>query len=108
MNITVKCPACLGRGSTVAIVCGDTCIEQRVPCNVCAGGGWLPPHRAQWVLDGQRLRALRREHEMTLRATASTLGVSPTLLSECEQGRSHQAVTLHRMLAERLACKGAQ
>jgi DNA-binding XRE family transcriptional regulator len=45
---------------------------------------------------------------MTLRATASTLGVSPTLLSECEQGRSHQAVTLHRMLAERLACKGAQ
>src|SRR5260370_13578451 len=48
---------------------------------------------------GQRLRALRREHQETLAETAGRAGVSPQYLSEIERGRKEPSSEMIAALA---------
>jgi len=50
---------------------------------------------------GERLRALRRERKLSLRALAERLGVSPSLISQIERGRARPSVsTLFAIVTE--------
>lgn len=82
-----ECPKCGGSGERlVDFICpGGT--SRLVPCTVCGGGGWLPPHRLRWLLEGLELREMRKRGGHTLRAAAHSFGVTATYLSYCEQGR---------------------
>src|SRR5216683_5941076 len=48
---------------------------------------------------GQRLRALRREHQETLAETAGRAGLSPQYLSEIERGRKEPSSEMIAALA---------
>src|SRR5713226_3922171 len=48
---------------------------------------------------GQRLRALRREHQETLAETAGRAGISPQYLSEVERGRKEPSSEMIAALA---------
>ena len=49
---------------------------------------------------GQRLRALRHQHNLTLRQVADATGLSTALLSQIENGRTDPSVTTLRKLAQ--------
>lgn len=49
---------------------------------------------------GERLRALRRAHDLTLRQVADATGLSVALLSQIETGKTDPSVTTLRKLAQ--------
>ena len=59
----------------------------RLSCIRCQATGQLPDEMAEWIEAGKKLRTDRLARNMTLRAEAKRLGVSPSELSAREQGR---------------------
>lgn len=49
---------------------------------------------------GQRIRALRREKGIAVKALAQAVGVTPSAISELEHGRVKTSTVLHRIAAE--------
>jgi transcriptional regulator with XRE-family HTH domain len=57
--------------------------------------------RPEYADIGDRLRAARRSHRLTLRGLAERLGVSPSLISQVETGRAKPSVsTLYAIAAQ--------
>lgn len=78
------CRACLGRGTRRAFVGGGV-VEH--PCRACLGTGRVTAAERDRQDAGDRLRAARMSiRGVSLRRAAQVLGVSPTYLSQCEQG----------------------
>ncbi len=97
------CPACKGRGATVALVDGASYRGPlEVACSRCRGSGKTNPERERWAKIGGTHRTWRIAQHESLRECALRLGVSLTALSAMESGRSDPTMLMAALPAELL------
>ena len=106
-----QCPECSGNKASTAILCtrGNGCSVREVNCLFCNGTGEVTELQAAWWTKGQEIRTARRNHNMTLREAAQSLGMTMTELSRYEQGKADPNETLARLheILNKLSTKGA-
>ena len=83
----IVCPRCDGHKTLTAIVCPG-CRVETVECDLCAGSGVLPPHRAEWWKTGEACRQFRRKMGWTLREAARRAGMTAREYSRQERGKT--------------------
>lgn len=79
----MKCPDCLGNGNSFALVHGKPRLSR---CPTCNGTCEVSADRADAIERGNAMRLDRMARKVTLRKEAVRLGISPTRLSQMEQG----------------------
>jgi hypothetical protein len=83
----IVCPRCDGDKTITVIVCPGCQVVTR-ECDLCAGSGVLPPHRAEWWKTGNACRKWRQKEGLTLRKAAELAGMTATEYSRQEQGKT--------------------
>ena len=103
-NGTETCPECDGSPQHVAIICGPQgCRETIRACDFCGGLGIVEVEAADRYRRGQALRQLRvHKRQLTQKALAHILGISPYLLNDIECGRADMPNTVDSRLLETL------
>ncbi len=86
----LKCPACGGRKTTIALVDGPTrrgLLE--IDCSTCEGVGSITIEHRDRIEAGRKRREERIARGVSLREEARRLGILPSDLSAMESGRKH-------------------
>ena len=101
---TETCPSCNNQGSHLAVLCDpDGCRETMRACDFCGGLGIVKVEAADRYRRGQALRQIRvHKRQLTQKALAHILGISPQLLNDIECGRVDMPSTVDSRLLETL------
>jgi DNA-binding XRE family transcriptional regulator len=85
----MKCPDCEGKKEVFAhLNYGPerTGEWKMIQCFRCNGSGVVPDEMAEWINNGQVLRQMRIDAELSLRDMAKQTGIDIVTLSQSERG----------------------